>query len=56
MNFVKGNPFLNNLLPTIISRLQTLKIPDFTTEDIVHYFGGITLEKAKQLKNISVAY
>ncbi|MDA8857838.1 DNA polymerase III subunit delta' [Flavobacteriales bacterium] len=53
--FILVSEDANNLLPTIISRLQTLKIPDFTTEDIVHYFGGITLEKAKQLKNISDA-
>ena len=53
--FILVSEDANNLLPTIISRLQTLKIPDFTNEDIVHYFGGITLEKAKQLKNISDA-
>ena len=55
----KGTVFIlvsentNNLLPTIISRLQALKVSDFNPEDIVHYFGGITLEKAKQLKNIT---
>lgn len=57
----KGTVFIlvsedaNNLLPTIISRVQTLKIPDFVSEDIVNYFGGITLEKAKYLKKISDA-
>ena len=53
--FILVSEDANNLLPTIISRLQTLKIPDFNLEDIVHYFGGITLEKAKQLKNITDA-
>ena len=53
--FILVSEDANNLLPTIISRLQTLKIPDFNTEDIAHYFGGITLEKAKQLKNITDA-
>ena len=53
--FILVSEDANNLLPTIISRLQTLKIPDFNAEDIVHYFGGITLEKAKQLKNITDA-
>ena len=53
--FILVSEDANNLLPTIISRLQTLKIPDFSPEDIVHYFGGITLEKAKQLKNITDA-
>lgn len=53
--FILVSEVANNLLPTIISRLQTLKIPDFNPEDIVHYFGGITLEKAKQLKNITDA-
>ena len=53
--FILVSEDANNLLPTIISRLQILKILDFNTEDIVHYFGGITLEKAKQLKNITDA-
>ena len=53
--FILVSEDANNLLPTIISRLQTLKIPDFNNEDIAHYFGGITLEKAKQLKNITDA-
>jgi DNA polymerase-3 subunit delta' len=57
----KGTVFIlvsetgSNLLPTIISRVQTLKISDFNAEDIVGYFGGITLEKAKHLKNITDA-
>jgi DNA polymerase-3 subunit delta' len=53
--FILVSEDANNLLPTIISRLQTLKIPDFNPEDIVQYFGDITLEKAKQLKNITDA-
>ena len=59
----KGTIFLlvtediNQLLPTIISRLQTIKIPDFTAEDIVGYFGEqvVSLEKAKQLRNLTNA-
>jgi DNA polymerase-3 subunit delta' len=55
----KGTVFIlvsedaNSLLPTIISRLQTLNVSDFTIEDVVDYFDGVTLEKAKQLKNIT---
>ncbi|MBT3611512.1 MAG: DNA polymerase III subunit delta [Flavobacteriales bacterium] len=47
----------NQLLPTIISRLQTIKIADFTAEDIVNHFGQqvVSLEKAKQLKNLTNA-
>ena len=59
----KGTIFLlvteneNQLLPTIISRLQTIKVPDFTAEDIVCYFGENvnSLEKAKQLRNLTDA-
>jgi len=55
----KGTVFIlvsedaNSLLPTIISRLQTLNVSDFTIEDVVDYFDGVTLEKAKQLRNIT---
>jgi len=47
----------NQLLPTIISRLQTIKIADFTAEDIVNHFGvkDLSLEKAKQLRNLTNA-
>ncbi len=59
----KGTIFLlvsenaNQLLPTIISRLQTIKIPDFTAEDILSHFGEnvLSLEKAKQLRNLTDA-
>ena len=59
----KGTIFLlitentNQLLPTIISRLQTIKIADFTAEDIVNHFGeqALSLEKAKQLRNLTNA-
>ena len=59
----KGTVFLlvsenaNQLLPTITSRLQTLKIADFTTEDIVTYFGreALSLERAKHLRNLTNA-
>ena len=57
----KGTIFLlvtentNQLLPTIISRLQTIKILDFTEGDIVNHFGehDLSSEKAKQLKNLT---
>jgi len=47
----------NQLLPTIKSRMQTIKIADFTTEDIVSHFGKNILpqEKAKQLINLTDA-
>jgi DNA polymerase-3 subunit delta' len=59
----KGTIFLlitentNQLLPTIISRLQSIKIADFTAEDIVNHFGeqAVSLEKAKQLRNLTNA-
>ena len=57
----KGTIFLlvtenaNQLLPTIISRLQTIKVADFTAEDIVNHVGvkALSLEKAKQLRNLT---
>ena len=57
----KGTIFLlvtenaNQLLPTIISRLQTIKIVDFTEEDVVNHFSehDLSFEKAKQLKNLT---
>jgi len=59
----KGTIFLlvtenaTQLLPTIISRLQTIKIADFTSEDIVRHFSeqALSLEKAKQLRNLTNA-
>ena len=59
----KGTIFLlvtenaTRLLPTIISRLQTIKIADFTSEDILNHFGDkvLSLEKAKQLRNLTNA-
>jgi len=59
----KGTIFLlvteniNQLLPTITSRLQTIKVADFTAEDIIDHFGeqALTLEKAKQLRNLTNA-
>jgi len=47
----------NQLLPTIVSRLQTIKVSDFTTEDIINHFRENTLsfEKAKQLRNLTDA-
>ena len=55
--FILVSENVNQLLPTILSRLQTIKIPDFTTEDIVQYFGEnvLSLEKAKQLRNLTDA-
>ena len=59
----KGTIFLlvtenaSQLLPTIISRLQTIKIADFTPEDIIAYFSKeeLSLEKAKHLRNLTNA-
>ena len=59
----KGTVFLlvtenvSQLLPTIISRLQTIKIADFTADDIVSHFGEqvLSLEKAKQLRSLTNA-
>jgi DNA polymerase-3 subunit delta' len=47
----------NQLLPTIISRLQSIKIADFTAEEIVNHFGEqvLSLEKAKHLRNLTNA-
>ena len=47
----------NQLLPTIISRLQTVKIADFTSQDIFNYFGEkvLSLERAKQLRHLTNA-
>jgi len=47
----------NQLLPTIVSRLQTIKVSDFTTEDIVNHFGEniFSFEKAKQLRSLTDA-
>ena len=48
---------VNQLLPTIISRLQTLKVPDFTDEDILNHFveQNLSLERVKQLRNLTDA-
>jgi len=48
---------IGKLLSTIISRLQTIKIINFSTKDIVEYFGEDKLEteKAKQLRNLTDA-
>jgi len=43
----------NQLLPTVVSRLQAVKIPEFNSEDIVSYFGKkrVSFENAKILIN-----
>jgi DNA polymerase-3 subunit delta' len=56
----KGTIFLlvsensGKLLNTITSRLQTVKVADFSTNNIMEYFGSekLNIEKAKQLKNL----
>ena len=55
--FILVSENANQLLPTIVSRLQTIKVPDFTTEDIINHFGEniFSFEKAKQLKNLTDA-
>jgi len=47
----------NQLLPTIVSRLQTIKVFDFTAEDIINHFGEkiLSFEKAIQLRNLTDA-
>lgn len=57
----KGTIFLlvsenaSQLLPTINSRIQTIKVADFITKDIVSYFGNniLSSEKAKQLIDLT---
>lgn len=56
----KGTVFLlvserpGMLLPTINSRLQRVKIKDFTSQEIEGYFNqGMSSEKAQQLKNLT---
>lgn len=46
---VSSNP--NGLLSTILSRVQQIKVSNFSVDDIVKYFGdsSISTEKAKQL-------
>ena len=55
--FILVSENANQLLPTIISRLQTIKVSDFTTEDIINHFGEniLSFEKAKQLRNLTDA-
>ena len=56
----KGTLFLlvsensGKLLNTITSRLQTVKVADFSTNNIMEYFGSekLNIEKAKQLNNL----
>ena len=52
---VSKNP--NKLLPTILSRMQKIKISNFSVDDIVTYFQGssINTEKAKQLASLTDA-
>jgi len=52
---VSENP--NQLLSTIVSRLQTIKVSDFTTEDIMSHFGKnvVSFEKANQLRSLTDA-
>jgi len=47
----------NQLLPTIVSRLQSIKVSDFTIEDIINHFGEniLSFAKAKQLRNLTDA-
>ena len=55
--FILVSENASQLLPTINSRMQTIKVADFTTEDIISYFGNNILspEKAKQLVNLTDA-
>ncbi|MDC0249407.1 DNA polymerase III subunit delta' [Flavobacteriales bacterium] len=53
--FILVSENASQLLPTINSRIQTIRIADFTTEDIVSYFSNkrLSSEKAKQLINLT---
>jgi len=55
--FILVSENANQLLPTIVSRLQTISVSDFTTEDIINHFGEniLSFEKAKQLRNLTDA-
>ena len=55
--FILVSENANQLLPTTVSRLQTIKVSDFTTEDIINHFGGniLSFEKAKQLRSLTDA-
>ena len=55
--FILVSENASQLLPTINSRMQTIKVADFTTEDIISYFGNniLSSEKAKQLVNLTDA-
>jgi len=55
--FILVSENANQLLPTIVSRLQIIKVSDFTTEDIINYFGEnrLSFEKAKQLRSLTDA-
>jgi hypothetical protein len=55
--FILVSDNANQLLLTIISRLQTIKVSDFTTKDIINHFGEniLSFEKAKQLRNLTDA-
>ena len=53
--FILVSENAKELLPTIVSRLQTIKVSDFTTKDIIDHFGEniLSFEKAKQLRNLT---
>jgi len=59
----KGTVFIlvsenaNQLLPTTLSRMQSIKVSDFTTENIINHFGEniLSFEKAKELRNLTDA-
>tara|TARA_B110000003_G_C16649094_1_gene533369 strand:+ start:567 stop:1718 length:1152 start_codon:yes stop_codon:yes gene_type:complete len=53
--FILVSENFSKLLPTITSRLQTVKVENFTSEDIVEHFGEniISIEKAKEIKRLT---
>lgn len=55
--FVLVSENTNQLLPTIKSRIQTIKIQDFTPKNIVSYFKkkNLSLQKANELINLTEA-
>ena len=55
--FILVSENTTQLLPTILSRMQTIKVPDFTTENILSHFGDSipSFERAKELRHLTDA-
>jgi len=55
--FILVSENANQLLPTILSRLQIIKVSDFITKDIINHFGEniLPFEKAEQFRSLTDA-